>query len=67
MLGVPAGDGRDAILKGLQQGGVIAIPAGRDVVRFLPPLTATRPELELALDALGTLRSLFPPRPERAP
>lgn len=67
MLGVSAGDRRDAVLKGLQQAGVIAIPAGKDVVRILPPLTIQRTELALALDALGTLRSLFPPRPERAP
>ena len=60
MLGVPAGPHRDAILKALQQAGIIAIPAGPDVVRFLPPLTAGRGDLMLALDALGTLRSLFP-------
>ena len=61
MLGAPAGKNRDAVLKGLQQAGVLAIPAGKDVVRFLPALTAQQHELELALDALRTLRSLFPP------
>jgi LysW-gamma-L-lysine/LysW-L-ornithine aminotransferase len=61
MLGVPAGARRDTVLKALQQAGVIAIPAGKDVVRFLPALTAERGHLELALDALRTLRSSFPP------
>jgi acetylornithine/succinyldiaminopimelate/putrescine aminotransferase len=64
MLGFVAPGARDAILKGLQEQGVIAIPAGPDVVRLLPPLIAQRADLQLALDALErcvTARSITPP------
>lgn len=52
MLGFAAPGERDAILKGLQEHGVVAIPAGPDVVRLLPPLIAEREHLQCALDAL---------------
>ncbi len=64
MLGFAAPGERDAILKGLQEQGVIAIPAGPDIVRLLPPLIAQRADLQLALDALErcvTARSITPP------
>lgn len=52
MLGFAAAGKRDAILKGLQEQGVIAIPAGPDVVRLLPALVAERADLQLTVDAL---------------
>lgn len=54
MLGFAAPGKRDAILKGLQEQNVIAIPAGPDVVRLLPALIAERADLQLAVDALET-------------
>ena len=52
MLGFAAAGKRDAILKGLQAQGVIAIPAGPDVVRLLPALIAEPADLQLTVDAL---------------
>lgn len=52
MIGFAAPGGRDAMLKGLQERGVIAIPAGPDVVRLLPALIARRADLQRALDAV---------------
>ena len=54
MLGFAAPGERDAMLKGLQEQRVIAIPAGTDVVRLLPPLIAQRADLQLVVDALKT-------------
>jgi len=55
MAGVPAGDRRDAVLKALQQEGILAIPAGSDVVRFLPPYVVSAEDLDRAADAVGRL------------
>ena len=52
MVGVAVRDQRDAILKGLQQEGILAIPAGTDVVRFLPPYIVQPEHLDLAAEAL---------------
>jgi acetylornithine/succinyldiaminopimelate/putrescine aminotransferase len=53
MVGVVVGPRRDEVLKGLQRRGIIAIPAGSDVVRFLPPFVASAEDLDRAADALG--------------
>ncbi len=53
MIGVAVRGGRDQILKDLQKEGVLAIPAGDDVIRFLPALIVT--EAQLA-DAAGVLQ-----------
>jgi LysW-gamma-L-lysine/LysW-L-ornithine aminotransferase len=53
MAGVVAGARRDEVLKGLQRRGVIAIPAGLDVVRFLPPFVAAAEDLDRAADLLA--------------
>lgn len=53
MVGVAVGDARDPLLKGLQREQVLAIPAGPDVVRFLPPLVVEAEQLEAAAEAVG--------------
>ena len=52
MVGVAVRSGRDQILKDLQKEGVLAIPAGEDVVRFLPPLIVAAEQLTEAAEAL---------------
>jgi acetylornithine/LysW-gamma-L-lysine aminotransferase len=48
------GKGRVApVLKALQDVGVLALPAGRKVLRFLPPLTITRLELDQVVAAVS--------------
>jgi acetylornithine/LysW-gamma-L-lysine aminotransferase len=39
-------------LKELQDRGILALPAGLNVLRLLPPLIITREELQTILDAL---------------
>jgi acetylornithine/LysW-gamma-L-lysine aminotransferase len=55
MIGVAFGSRRDEILKGLQQEKVLAIPAGDDAVRFLPPYTIEKQHIDRAMDALGAV------------
>ena len=52
MIGVAVRSGRDQILKDLQKEGVLAIPAGEDVIRFLPPLIVEAEQLAEAAEAL---------------
>lgn len=52
MVGVAVPSGRDQILKDLQKEGVLAIPAGEDVIRFLPPLIVSPEQLEEGAEAL---------------
>lgn len=42
MLGVEVRSQRDLILKKLQEAGILAIPAGKNVARFLPPYILTK-------------------------
>ena len=52
MVGVDVGKPRrDHLLKALQREGVLALPAGEGTVRFLPPLTIAREEIQEILDA----------------
>jgi acetylornithine/LysW-gamma-L-lysine aminotransferase len=53
MVGVQVGARRDEVLKGLQREGILAIPAGEDVVRFLPPYIVWPEQLEAAAEAFG--------------
>ncbi len=52
MVGVAVRGDRDQLLKDLQRENVLAIPAGEDVIRFLPPLVVGADQLELATRAL---------------
>jgi LysW-gamma-L-lysine/LysW-L-ornithine aminotransferase len=51
MVGASVRVPRDRVLKLLQDAKVLAIPAGDDVIRFLPPLTVAEPELATAAEA----------------
>ena len=52
MIGVTVTEKRNQLLKALQDRRVVAIPAGEDVVRFLPPFVITEAEIEQAAQAL---------------
>ena len=41
------------ILKGLQDRGVLALPAGSLIIRFLPPLVITNEQVDQVVVALG--------------
>lgn len=46
MVGVSVPDRRDEVLKSLQREQILAIPAGSDVVRFLPPYVVSEDDLD---------------------
>lgn len=52
MIGVALRIPRDKVLKALQEERVLAIPAGNDTIRFLPPLTVDEHQLATAATAL---------------
>ena len=43
------------VVKRLMEKHLLTVPAGADVVRWLPPLTATREEVDIALDRMRTV------------
>ena len=54
MIGIEVKRGANRILRDLAiEQGLLALPAGRTVVRLLPPLTLTKAEADEAIDALG--------------
>ncbi|WP_436908800.1 aspartate aminotransferase family protein [Halosimplex marinum] len=54
MVGVEVGRGANRALKELAMDHqVLALPAGRTVVRFLPPLTVTEAEVDRVVDAMA--------------
>jgi acetylornithine/LysW-gamma-L-lysine aminotransferase len=53
MVGVEAGGRRDEMLKALQREAILAIPAGDDVVRFLPPYVVQAADLDRAAGTLA--------------
>ena len=56
MVGVEVKRGANAALRDLAlEHGVLALPAGRTVVRLLPPLTVTEAEADRVSDALGAV------------
>jgi acetylornithine/succinyldiaminopimelate/putrescine aminotransferase len=59
MLGLVVSDRRDDVLRGMQKRKVLAIPAGSNVVRFLPPYTIEPGHIDHAVTALReTLRRM---------
>jgi acetylornithine/LysW-gamma-L-lysine aminotransferase len=59
MIGVEFRTRVTPILRGLQERGVLALPAGSLVIRFLPPLVIQPYEIDGIVDALGeTLRAV---------
>ena len=43
------------VLKALQEQGVLALPAGLNTLRLLPPLIISRDELRIVIDAIGAV------------
>ena len=57
---VPSGE----IISALRKGGLIAVPAGDDSIRMLPPLNATEGEITEALEIIDKTLSTFPTVPK---
>jgi acetylornithine/LysW-gamma-L-lysine aminotransferase len=57
MLGLEISGRRDDVLKTLQKEKLLAIPAGDDVVRFLPPYIVEKEDIDLALETIGRVVS----------
>ena len=53
MIGVELKTRVTPVLRKLQEGGVLALPAGNLIIRFLPPLILTEAEANRAVAALG--------------
>jgi LysW-gamma-L-lysine/LysW-L-ornithine aminotransferase len=53
MIGVELRERRDEVLRALQERHVLAIPAGENVVRFLPPYTIREEHVDEAVAALA--------------
>lgn len=49
MIGVEVKDKRNEILKKMQEGEVLVIPAGENVVRFLPPYIITKEQIDIVV------------------
>ena len=72
IIGVELKSRVTAVLRGLMERGVLALPAGNTVLRFLPPLSISREEIDQvveatreALDVLGESPSTGGSGPER--
>lgn len=55
ILGIEVRDKRDLILKALQKRKILAIPAGENVVRFLPPYIVEKKQIDEAVDVLSEI------------
>ena len=55
MLGMEMQVSASVFVDELRERGLLAVPAGGEVVRFLPPLNVSRAELEKAADIVGSL------------
>jgi len=55
MIGMEVAHSRDAVLKALQKECVLAIPAGENVVRFLPPYVLQHSHADLLLEKLSRI------------
>lgn len=55
MLGIELNENATSVLKALQQEKIIAIPAGSNIVRFLPPYLITEKEVDRVVDVLKKL------------
>jgi len=62
MLGVEVREKRDEVLKELQQARILAIPAGENVVRFLPSYILEKTHVDEAMEKIGSIFS--PPSPD---
>jgi len=57
MIGMELEENATPVLRALQQDRIIALPAGSNIVRFLPPLTITKNELDKAISTLKRIYS----------
>jgi acetylornithine/LysW-gamma-L-lysine aminotransferase len=57
MVGIQLRGRVQPCLEGLLERGVLALPAGRTVLRLLPPLVISREELDVVLSALQQVLS----------
>ena len=55
MIGVELKERSTKYLRGLQEAGVLALPAGPVTLRFLPPLILQRAHADRAVEALAGL------------
>ncbi len=55
MIGIEVNIPVPAILASMRSNGFIALSAGENVIRLLPPLTASKEELQMALDIITTV------------
>ena len=55
MLGLSMRVSAAAFVKGLRERGLLTVPAGDEVVRFLPPLNVAREDLAKAADIVESL------------
>ena len=55
MIGLQVAHSRDGVLKALQRERILAIPAGDDVVRFLPPYIIGPEHIERLVETLRTI------------
>ncbi len=55
ILGIEVKEKRDLILKALQKRKILAIPAGENVVRFLPPYTIEKKQIDETVNILSDI------------
>ncbi len=55
MIGIDVGEKRNEILRKLQENGVLAIPAGETVVRFLPPHIVQKKHIDIVIKVLNKI------------
>lgn len=55
MIGMEMSENATWILKELQNNGVIAIPAGSNIVRFLPPYIITKKEIDILIKEISII------------
>ncbi len=60
MVGVALTTEPRAVVAALREAGLLAVPAGDNAIRLLPPLTATAAELEEATAILGRVLAAWP-------
>ena len=55
MIGIEVNTQVPTMLASMRSKGLIALSAGENVIRLLPPLTATKEELQAAIDIIATV------------
>ena len=55
MIAIQVNKDRDRILKDLQINKILAIPAGDDVIRFLPPYIISKKHVDIVIEELRNI------------